>query len=764
MPQETVEIGLVVESKKFEAAIEAANKKWQEHLDKLRASHKTYVEVEKEIDKVAGQLKIWSTATDKADKATTAIINTQRQELAGLRALRDEYWQAAQAQAEAERQLEAELQRTWNTTQRQIAEEAKLARQRESESAQAARLQAKEEADLAKAKEKQAETTSKLLKQGFLWAAGAASLYYAYRTIRTAVLNSAEAIYKETEGYKALKEAQSTLLTSLAASISPYREVAALMGDIAKVINDVARVSRELSAVWFGLAEAGRAFVGASQQVASQADPLIGLLGLLASYASMTITGSKSTELLTVYQRRYNDVLGQSEEALRNAASASRDYSGEVQSLIRKLRDYNAAASEQVAATSNIISQFNAAAMDIRDDYIKTVTDIEADLAKQIGKINAKALEQREKALASYYKNIERAQRAAQKQESNNAAQHALEMQYAQRRYNLTLLQNERLYLYNRGQLVAEGDVLAIDDLDARYELEKQAQKENFELQMQQAEAMYRLQARIQKEAIRESIAELQLGLREQLAEIEKGRRDQVEEAELAAAEKQAAAEQAASEALIKEKLAMQQQLEEQEKAHDERLQDLAEYLAEFGQKMGFSYDDTLSLAQNYFGVNGTFDTLFKEEWERQASYTEIFTTAIQRMVQASAAQLDVLGVKIKSITAGGGRGGYWGGVKRTNPTGSRPYPYAYGGEFVTSTPTPIMVGESGPERVVVQPLSPIGVGGNVSMSWKGGPIPVQGTGSLEGIDVSAIGNAIGREFAINLNRSFSGYRGQRGR
>lgn len=764
MPQtRKIQAEAEISTDKFNAAIEAANKKWAELVDKLRASHKTYAEVEKDIERVAGQLKVWSTATKAADKVSADIINTQRQQLAGLRALRDEYGQAAQAQSEAERQLDAELQRTWNTTQRQIAEEAKLARQRQAESAKAARLQAKEEDDLRKAQEKQADSTAKLLKQSFLWAVGSASLYYAYRRLKNAVRDTFNELYGETEAYKELKAAADQARYTMLAGIISYKDFANAAGQAADALRSLTGWFSE----WKANVAASRGIIlSFAPELADSFLMLIppirdgiAIAGeFVRAYASLT----GQTEILDRWEAARAQRLNEISEDTARAASATKDYSSEIQSLIRKLRDYNAAASEQVAATNNIISQFNAAAMDIRDEYISNVAEIEADLAKQIQKINAKALEQREKALASYYKNIEKAQRAAQKQEANNAAQHALEMEYAQRRYNLTLLQNERLYLYNRGQLVAEGDVLAIDDLDARYELEKQAQKENFDLQMQQAEAMYRLQARIQREAMRDSIAELQLGLREQLAEIEANRRDQVTEAQQTAAEKQAEAEKAATEALAKEQLAMQEQLAEQEKAHDERLADLAEYLAEFGQKLGFSYADTLSLAQNYFGVDGDFDTLFKNEWERQASYTEIFTAAIQRMVANSVAQLNVLGTKIRSIAAaGGGSGGFSGNV-RTNPTGSRPYAYAYGGEFVTSTPTPIMVGERGPERVVVQPLSPIGVGGNVSMSWKGGPIPINATGSMSGADMGGVGESIAQNLVVEMNNAIRRYPGRR--
>jgi len=168
---------------------------------------------------------------------------------------------------------------------------------------------------------------------------------------------------------------------------------------------------------------------------------------------------------------------------------------------------------------------------------------------------------------------------------------------------------------------------------------------------------------------------------------------------------------------------------------------------------MGISFEDTLNLAKRYFDVGGSFDQTMKDAWTRQATYVQIFTDAINHAMNG-----------LTTLTSQAGR---IGGRSRmpTFPTNQTPFPhYAHGTDQVVSSPTPFMAGERGAERVIVQPLSPIGVGGNVSMSWHGGPIPIHGTGAMDNIDTSAIGNAIAQGLVQEMARSFSSIRGTRGR
>ena len=126
-----------------------------------------------------------------------------------------------------------------------------------------------------------------------------------------------------------------------------------------------------------------------------------------------------------------------------------------------------------------------------------------------------------------------------------------------------------------------------------------------------------------------------------------------------------------------------------------------------------------------------------------------------QGLVNAMSTGLMIPGI---STTQGGfrhNRGGYSGGVSS----------FAYGTDQIVSSPTPFIAGEGySPERVIVQPLSPIG--GNIGVSWQGNGIPINVNGA-SGLDAGQIGAAINtalQGFAMEYVRQRSGSRGQRGR
>ena len=59
-----------------------------------------------------------------------------------------------------------------------------------------------------------------------------------------------------------------------------------------------------------------------------------------------------------------------------------------------------------------------------------------------------------------------------------------------------------------------------------------------------------------------------------------------------------------------------------------------------------------------------------------------------------------------------------------------------------------------------MQPLSPIG--GNITLNARGG-INVHGTGQLEGLDLSGLGDAIVHNLIVTLDNRLKGYSSQRG-
>jgi len=624
----------------------------------------------------------------------------------------------------------------------------------------AAKKQVKAAEEAAAAQEKQSKSIGRLIKQIVLWGVGSASLYYIWRKIRTGIIEATKAVYGNTVEAQRLTAAWDKLKISLVLSLTEYKSTTEALSSLAIWLGRVAQDAIET-----------RAEMDAEKQTLAAVSDQLGKFGkVLYSVTTLSATWTTAVSnsirwldelrggvlgLNAVYDEAYDTSLDFN-TGIVEASKSTADYSSQVSSLVSQMRTFNDAAAAQATAIRQIEQAFRDASAVARGNYASALMQIDIDLQKQITSINKKALESRADAYEDYQDKLNNLQRDGNKARQNDAERHALEMEFAQRRHNLSLIQNERMYQYSRGLLVAEGDVLAIEDLDARYALEKQAAEENFALQQQQAEAMFRLQAKIQADAMRDQVAALQLGLRQQLAEIEEGRREEIAEAQAAAQEKEAQAADEYATALAAAMQAQQEELKAQEEGQAEREKALADFFVDMAMEMGIGYEDALGIAKRYFDVGGSFDSLMKTEWERQATYIAIFTEAINTAINA----LTLLGNKARSI---GGRGGRTSSLPSYVTDSQTPRLYAHGTDTIVSSPTTIGVGERGPERLIVQPLSPIGVGGNVSMSWRGGPIPIHGTGGMSGIDEGAIGNAIAQGIVDQMALSFSSIRGSRG-
>jgi len=788
MATEKKDIQIVVSqqgTEKTGKGLDDLTKKFQELMDKARKANPSLIAVENRLkylknamvvskdatvelrNQITTEIKVLNTlrdelkAVEKAERARGKSVSKSEEELdaagrAYMATLRKKYTSIEAVNRElskltirmAEARKETALSdlqfneqlTTWAQTKHQLNELKreyqaieKIERDVAKAAEDAAKAQVKAAEDAAKAQAKEADSLGALIKKGILWAAGTASMYYLYRKIRTAIIDTVKELYEETQEYKALTDAMNDYRRVATQVITTTMQLPLVMDALAKRLVTLT----QLQALWGANLQMIGGTFGAFIDQLRKGEKIDVYGALTAGYDAAKSSLIKSAELMAI------------------AGEGAKDYSSQVLSLVSQMRTFNEAAAAQATAIRQIEQAFKDASAVARGQYAASLMQIEIDLQKQVSSINKKALASRAKTYENYQDKLKSLQRDGQKAQQNDAERHALEMEFAQRRHNLSLLQNERMYQYSRGMLVAEGDVLAIEDLDARYQLEKQAAEENFALQQQQAEAMFRLQAKIQSEAMRDQVAALQLGLRDQLAEIENGRREEIAEAQAAAQEKEAQAADEYATALAAAMEAQQEELKAQEEGQLEREKALADFLIDMGRELGIGYDAALGIAKQYFDVGGTFDSLMKTEWERQATYVQVFTNAINTAINA----ITVLGNRAQAI---GGRGGVRP-VLPTSPIGGRRDLYAHGTDTIISSPTNIGVGERGPERVIVQPLSPIGVGGNVSMSWRGGPIPIHGTGAMSGIDEGAMGNAIAQGIVDQMALSFSSIRGSRG-
>jgi len=744
--------------------LKLVGKEYQVSAKMREQATKNAILSEEELDEAARK----SMATYRAQFKTIASVSAEIKKLS-LRIT-----EARKSQQLSDLQFSGRIS-LWNQEKHQLNEvrrELVANEKAQDDLAKAAEKASKDQQKAAKeaaaAQEKQGKGIARLIKQMILWGAGSASLYYIWRKVRTAVLDTTKAIFGNTEEAERLSVAWEKLKKSMALSLIEYESMIKVLDRLAIYLDKQANKMLESRAT----IDAGKvAIAGITDQYGKAGAALYSFTILHKDWIRAASNAARFADNLTGGTLGLADAWDEAYQAsldfntgIATASDETKDYSSQISSLVSRMREFNDAAAAQAQAIREIEQAFKDASAVARGQYAASLMQIDIDLQKEITKINAKALEDRADAYENYQDKLRDLQAAGNIKRKSDAERHALEMEFAQRRHSLSLLQNERMYQYSRGLLVAEGDVLAIEDLDARYELEKQAAEENFALQMQQAEAMFRLQAKIQEESMRRQIAVIQQGLREQLAEIEEGRREEIAEAEAAAQEKEAAAADEQATMLAAAIQAYQEDMKAQKEGQAEREQSLIDFFVDMGVDTDIGLEGVLGIAKQYFDVGGSFDSTMKTAWERQATYTQIFTDAITQAVQASVVQLQILEEALWSI--GGHGGGFGGGGPRgardrTPPPGTISS-FAHGTDTIISTPTNIEVGH-GPERVVVQPLSSIGVGGNVSMSWKGGPIPIHGGGSMSGIDTTAIGDAIAQGLVNEMAWSFASLRGSRG-
>lgn len=554
--------------------------------------------------------------------------------------------------------------------------------------------------------------TTKLLNNIVKWGLGIRSIYVLYRTLRKELGEAFKELYGNTEEYKRLTTATDNFWRSIITGLGSAEDMQIILGEIGDSINWLSDKIRKGTATIWGMAEA--------------------IKNLTVGIASGAGVQETALAVMIGFTDKMNQRIAEQEEQLQKAAQGGEEYQKAIEGIVEISRNWDNEMAQHAERIQAINDAWGQAQVTALGDMFAEMHQIATNEQARISGINAKAQADRVKAFADSARRVAQAQKQADDEGRKNAEQHNLEMEFAARRHALQMTQNERVYQANRNRLVAEGDVLAIEELDERTALERQTQEENYALQMQQAEAMYQLQARYQAEANRQQVESLRLALDEQLREIETRRREEVDEAKAAADEERAQAGQKYAEQLTDAKAAQMEQLAEEEKGHDERVGALGEMLAEYGRKNKLSLDQVQEIWQSYYGPDSQIDTALSGAFIRYQGYMDRYTAAVEAAMARTAGAIAAV-PPFPTGTPGGlgftpGRGGRRG--------------RQYGGEEIVSSPTPFMAGERGAERVTVQPLSTIG-NAAMSLSWQGGPIPIQGQGNLEGADLSGIGDQL---------------------
>lgn len=280
---------------------------------------------------------------------------------------------------------------------------------------------------------------------------------------------------------------------------------------------------------------------------------------------------------------------------------------------------------------------------DLADDYRikqeRAWDKYEKAIAKEIGrgqariaKLEDRYTKRRAKTIANFQKRMAKAEEKVS--ESRVKAQEDFERRerHARERFQLDVLQSERRYQFERNRLVAEGDTLAIEQLDARYELEQEEAKENEALRRRHAGEGQAEQIREAGEAAREQVEELRQQLAETLSEQERNYLDQIEgqkqanqerlaEIHIAYADQQRLADEDYQRSIEKANLNYQRQQE-----------DLGRNLAKQEELQELGAEEVATLLNRYYGEDGVADRIMAG-WHDREDARIMLTAALMTQI-----------------------------------------------------------------------------------------------------------------------------------
>jgi len=368
---------------------------------------------------------------------------------------------------------------------------------------------------------------------------------------------------------------------------------------------------------------------------------------------------------------------------------------------------------------------------DLADDYRikqeRAWAKYEASIVKEIvrgqkaiAKVQQRYEDRRVKAIANYTKRVMRAEETLARNIAKAQADFALRESQAAERHNLDRIQSERRYQFERNRLIAEGDTLAIEELDARYKLEQEEARENERLRQRQAqetqdamvramEAAGRAQAEALAESLAEQLAELEEQSRREVAEREQANRERIDEMAAGYADQQRMADEDYQRSIGKANLNYQRQQE-----------DLGRNLAQQEELQELGAENVERLLDRYYGEDGIAERIMKTWHEREDA----------RIAVTAALLASLAGIEWTPLLPGG------------IPMPGQQVGMDEGG--VVTGPATVQVGAG-----ITEAFIPIqaGGGGSFDVSWSGGPIPITG---LEGASPSDV-SQIARELAISL-------------
>jgi hypothetical protein len=371
-----------------------------------------------------------------------------------------------------------------------------------------------------------------------------------------------------------------------------------------------------------------------------------------------------------------------------------------------------------------IIDKHNERLRKMYEDYQSDIDKIEARTTRDIARAQRDAEQDRQKAVRKNARKVEELTRDHYRTLEYELRKHTLDTKHRNERFRLESLQDERLYQYERSILVAEGDVLAIEDLDARYRLEQQARGENQRLTLAQEEAEYQQKRQKRVADFQTDLSDLQWQLDERIKEIAQAERERIAELKARRVED-----------LAEAKRDYEEQRAAEVENQEVRLQQWAEHWESVARQTKIGVDKMMTIIRSVYGPGG----------EAEGIISQFQARVVQMMSRVTDIER-ILGERVTASVP-------WRGQGSRRMVGR---PRQFGGDEWFSRPTLLRVGEGqAPEHVVTSPG--YGRGGSMTLAWRGGPIPLHGSGSMAGADLSGLGNAIAQGVVVSLREGLVG-------
>lgn len=437
-------------------------------------------------------------------------------------------------------------------------------------------------------------------------------------------------------------------------------------------------------------------------------------------------------------EEAYNRVMTRGAEALGffqdQVDNANRTYERFRESEEKNV-DYTSIV-DQIEKRSELFEDHARRIDEIEKSRTARIEKIEKDHEAAMLRIHRDAFSDRLEAARDYSRRVRESTAQFNLRERQELEDHLRDLRQKEEQYQLDRLHDQAMYNYERMMLVAEGDVLAIEDLDARFKLEQDAASDNHKVQQRQRQEDYEDEKRQRREQFDLELKEMLDAYQERLREISIREQELIDEQI-----------QKRYEALQEAQDIYEEDLRQEQDRHDESLLEWDRYWAVLAERTELGADAITKIIQAYFGEGGEADQItqnFMDRWlERQQMLTNIQSIAPGRSTAST-------GPTTLFRTPPEGAGGeilrYWQYAQRG---------YQFGGSGVARRPMLLPIGET-PERFTVEPLA--STGHQIALSWTGGPIPVQGSG-LQGANLSGLGDAIAQGLSVALISQFQGAR-----